>query len=119
MAGDVADAMLDGTLCEGCGEFIGSPVGYPVRCAGCKQDDPVDADQSAYEWVRSRSQAVPDPKLIPVDQNSRATVSCHSCQKKVKEVGLGRHVKDAHPESQQVMKYNHSSRGNTPGGKKP
>ena len=95
MAGDVAEAMLDGTLCESCGEFIGSPVGYPTRCTGCKDDE---------------------PEVARTDNKPAAMVICPSCQKRVKEVGLGRHVKDAHPESQQVMRYNHKTRGNTPGG---
>ena len=95
MAGDVADAMLDGTLCENCGEFIGSMAGYPRKCAGCVYGEP---------------EAPPD------NHRMVATVICPSCDKKVKEVGLGRHVKDAHPESQQALKYNHKTRGNTPGG---
>lgn len=33
--GEIADMMLDGTLCEHCGTFIGNPVGYPRYC--CKQ----------------------------------------------------------------------------------
>lgn len=33
--GEIAEAMLDGTLCQGCGEFIGAEVaGY---CGGCKR----------------------------------------------------------------------------------
>ncbi len=98
MAGDVADAMLDGTLCEICGEFLddGDPVGYPVRCSGCKKEHG----------------AVP----LDVKHPQKAMVLCPVCHKRVKEVGLGRHVKDAHSASQKVMKYNHRVRGNTPGG---
>ena len=35
--GEIAEMMLDGTLCEGCGEFLdnGSP-GFPQYCAGCR-----------------------------------------------------------------------------------
>jgi hypothetical protein len=37
--GDIADMMLDGTLCEGCGEFIGEDEGYPRYCSEqCKKD---------------------------------------------------------------------------------
>jgi hypothetical protein len=28
--------MLDGTLCEGCGVFMGDPHGFPRRCQDCK-----------------------------------------------------------------------------------
>lgn len=34
--GDIAEMMLDGTLCEGCGEYLGSNNGYATRCAGCR-----------------------------------------------------------------------------------
>ena len=38
--GDTADLMLDGILCEWCGEFLDEKgVGYPRRCGGC---DPID-----------------------------------------------------------------------------
>lgn len=33
--GEIAEMMLDGTLCEGCGEYIGTDNGFPTRCAGC------------------------------------------------------------------------------------
>ena len=33
--GEIAEMMLDGTLCEGCGEFMGDDVGYPRRCSSC------------------------------------------------------------------------------------
>lgn len=34
--GEIAEMMLDGTLCAGCGEYLDQePVGYPVYCGGC------------------------------------------------------------------------------------
>jgi hypothetical protein len=33
--GEIAEMMLDGTLCEGCGEYIGDGDGYPQYCAAC------------------------------------------------------------------------------------
>lgn len=34
--GEISEMMLDGTLCEGCGEFLNEdPPGYPCYCAGC------------------------------------------------------------------------------------
>jgi len=37
--GDIADMMLDGTLCEGCGEFLdGESFGVPRYCRGCSRD---------------------------------------------------------------------------------
>lgn len=37
--GDVAEMMVEGVLCEICGEFIGEAVGHPRRCGGCKDED--------------------------------------------------------------------------------
>ncbi len=36
--GDIADMMLDGTLCEHCGCFIGEPCGYPRLCEDCEKE---------------------------------------------------------------------------------
>lgn len=35
--GEIADMMLNGLMCEGCGEFMEDheEPGYPRRCAGC------------------------------------------------------------------------------------
>jgi len=35
---DIANDMLRGVLCEGCGEYLGEEVGHPRRCRECKQD---------------------------------------------------------------------------------
>ena len=46
--GDVADAMLDGTLCAGCGVFMNlEPTGYPVYCTACNH-----AEFTAHEKPR-------------------------------------------------------------------
>lgn len=47
--GEIADMMLDGTLCEGCGELMDGLVndtdeldeapGHPRRCAACEEED--------------------------------------------------------------------------------
>lgn len=37
--GEIADAMLNGLFCEGCGEILdGEETGYPRRCTGCGGD---------------------------------------------------------------------------------
>lgn len=77
--GDIADMMLDGTLCEGCGVFITTePPGYPCYCsAQCKAD---------------RTPAMP-AKPLPI-----AKVKCPVCKRKVKHNGLADHMRDAHKE---------------------
>lgn len=34
--GDIADMMIEGVLCEGCGVYIGCEVGYPRKCSSCE-----------------------------------------------------------------------------------
>ena len=37
--GEIADMMLDGTICQGCGEWLcdgEDGPGYPGFCAGCQ-----------------------------------------------------------------------------------
>ncbi len=38
MMGEIADMMLDGTLCACCGCELGQDTGYPIYCDGCKPD---------------------------------------------------------------------------------
>lgn len=40
--GEIADMMLDGTLCCECGAYIGSDCDYPIKCEDCKKEDKHD-----------------------------------------------------------------------------
>lgn len=42
--GDIAEMMLEGTLCEGCGVYMGEGDGYPVRCEDCTTEESGDDD---------------------------------------------------------------------------
>ncbi len=33
--GEVAEMIIDGTLCERCGVYLGQPIGYPRSCESC------------------------------------------------------------------------------------
>jgi hypothetical protein len=69
--GEIAEMMLDGTLCESCGIPLNDdPPGYPCMCAHCH--------------VSKRIYTAP------------AKVKCPVCKKKVKHNGLADHVRDAH-----------------------
>lgn len=68
--GEYAEMMLDGTLCEGCGVYMGADGGYPVRCADCQNDGK------------------------PLQKGMKAV--CPTCQKKVKAAGLDDHMRDVH-----------------------
>jgi hypothetical protein len=50
--GEIAEMMLDGTLCEGCGEFLNEePLGYPGYCFSC-QPDSREANFSEEDWIK-------------------------------------------------------------------
>lgn len=50
--GEIAEMILDGTLCERCGCFIGEPVGYPRECFACTasaDELTPDLEDSSYD----------------------------------------------------------------------
>ena len=71
--GDIADAMLDGDLCQCCGVYMEGGNGYPQTCRACQRADKREG--------------------IPV---AAAKVKCPTCGKKVKATGLKDHQRDAH-----------------------
>ncbi|WP_454734268.1 hypothetical protein [Cupriavidus pauculus] len=74
--GEIAEMMLDGTLCEGCGMYIdGDADGYPRRCEDCQPSS--DTAQS------SRKPSAPK-------------TNCPICKRRVKLAGLADHQRDAH-----------------------
>lgn len=75
--GDIADMMLDGSLCEGCGVYMGEGIGLPRRCVSCERDD----KHSATEFA--------PPK-------NHLKIACSLCGRHVKAVGLGDHLRDKH-----------------------
>lgn len=72
--GEIAEMMLDGTMCQVCGEFMGDECGYPRTCGACSFHD-----------KRDRLAAAPK-------------VACPKCGKKVKAAGLADHQRDVHSE---------------------
>lgn len=73
--GDIAEMMLDGTLCEGCGEYLGEGDGYPQYCAGC---------------------AEPQPRAAPSKRRSRIH-QCPECKKMCRgKAGLAHHRREVH-----------------------
>jgi Zn finger protein HypA/HybF involved in hydrogenase expression len=83
--GEVAEMMLDGTLCEGCGVFLNAePTGYLCRCKDC-------ATEARSERVKRNVAA--NQKL----QGEQKKIPCSVCGRKVKTIGMPNHMKDAHP----------------------
>ena len=69
--GEIAEMMLDGALCEGCGVAMGdgkSP-GYPRKCSDCLP--------SSGPLVRK--------------------VKCEKCGRRVRKTGLQDHMRAVHP----------------------
>jgi Zn finger protein HypA/HybF involved in hydrogenase expression len=83
--GEVAEMMLDGTLCEGCGVFLNDePTGYPCRCSGCAAEAKTER---AAQNITANQKIHAEQKKIP----------CMVCGRKVKTIGMSNHIKDAHP----------------------
>lgn len=72
--GDIADMMLEGDLCQGCGEYMGEGDGFPVWCASCE----------------------PAPKSNPAADKCPCTL----CGKRVKFAGLKDHMRVVHGDFQ-------------------
>ncbi len=37
--GEIADAMLEGEMCQVCGVYFDEPFGYPCTCEGCETEE--------------------------------------------------------------------------------
>jgi hypothetical protein len=44
--GEIADMMLDGTMCQQCGQFMGDPLGAPTTCSDCDPESNQDPKDS-------------------------------------------------------------------------
>lgn len=91
--GDVADMMLDGTLCEGCGVYMGDECGFPRLCSSCAKERRQDGRN-----VRSTGLGgYQDIGDIERPQPKSAKVKCALCGKLVKQAGLHDHKRAVHP----------------------
>lgn len=72
--GEIAEMMLDGTLCEGCGVYLpGDSDGIPRRCRDCRRPD----------------------RPLPTKPGGTKT-ACKTCGRRVKLAGIKDHMRDAH-----------------------
>ena len=94
--GEIAEMMLDGTLCEGCGEYLGNgDDGFAQLCAGCAREQ-----RKAGEQIRDTGFGT-FQNVTPVNQtqdHDRQKIACKQCGKKVKRIGMSQHVKAVHKE---------------------
>ena len=88
--GDIADMMLDGTLCSGCGVYMhGKPDGIPRECKECARET-AQFDKAAR-------------KAANIEKNARQKkAKCPQCGKRVKEIGLPQHIAAVHGELRPV-----------------
>lgn len=87
--GEVAEMMLDGTLCEGCGVFLNAEApGYPCYCGACRP-----AAKQGAAAVRKEQRAI----AHQLHQARQKKTKCPTCGRKVKEIELANNMKDAHP----------------------
>jgi len=78
--GEIAEMMLDGTLCEGCGCFLNEvPFGYPNRCDDC---------------TKERALAKRAPK-VKGGLQKQAKVKCE-CGRWIAPRGMQKHIHDFH-----------------------
>jgi hypothetical protein len=98
--GEIADMMLDGTLCEGCGGYIeGDGCGFPRYCsAQCANDR--GADFSADDRYAPRVPRFNRYAVKPSPKSASGKVACPVCHKRLKPAGVGDHIRDVHPETQ-------------------
>lgn len=53
--GEIADMMLDGTLCEGCGELLdGEEPGHPRKCAFCVSEEKAGNDRNRVKNAKKK-----------------------------------------------------------------
>ena len=91
--GDIADMMLDGTLCEGCGVFLGDGFGFPGLCADCAED------RKSYGCAIRDTGLGFYQDVTPVNQPQdidHEKIPCKRCGKKVKRIGMNQHVQAVH-----------------------
>lgn len=88
--GEIAEMMLDGTLCEGCGVYMpGEGYGVPRRCRDCR---PSKKKQKAMNVARHEA-----------EQAAAKKHPCPVCGKRLRKVGMQDHIRDAHPPKETNM----------------
>jgi hypothetical protein len=114
--GEIADAMLDGTLCEGCGSYIeGEGSGFPRYCsAQCAKDR--GADFSADDRYAPRVPRFNRNSIKPTAKANKppraadplilhgGKMACPYCARPVKIAGLGNHVLASHRDQLEAKK---------------
>ena len=84
--GEIAEMMLDGTMCQVCGEFMGDSAGYPVTCAGCQPDGDEILDAVCRTVIAKKTAG-----------QKRRRYNCVACSRGFRTVdALNQHDRDKH-----------------------
>jgi len=93
--GEVAEMMLDGTLCEGCGVYLGiEDAGFPCLCESCASERREDGSTvrdtglGAFQDVTPAGNRFEDA-LGDLRRSER--IPCPECGKRVARCGLEDH----------------------------
>lgn len=98
--GEIADMMLDGTLCEGCGCYLeGGGDGFPRYCSARCAGDRLATDDR-YEPRVPKYRKPPPSKKAKGPIASPAKVPCPDCGRFVSPLGLKHHQIDKHGDAQ-------------------
>lgn len=62
MVGEIADMMLEGAMCQWCGEFIENATGFATICAGCRSVHGVDIHGIPRKKKRNRKSKRKQPR---------------------------------------------------------
>jgi hypothetical protein len=98
--GEIAEMMLDGTLCEGCGVYLpGDGIGVPRRCRDCAKDargQPKLTSPRTKVKVRSGKADLPKWATHAVDDVVQRFHCAHCIRHFVTDDAARQHVKDNH-----------------------
>lgn len=83
--GDIADMMLDGTLCSQCGEFIDKEdYGSPQRCASCAREERKPKPAKGKPSKKKKTVVIPfdgfdtEFEVEPIPEKNRVRVALKS-----------------------------------------
>lgn len=93
--GEIADQILEGQMCQWCGEYLGDGDGYPTICAGCQAEEGVDAHGNKPGQKPRTVGKLLDPRTIICEYGK--TEEFTGCQRKFRsEKDLSQHRRVKH-----------------------
>jgi hypothetical protein len=96
--GEIAEMMLEGMLCEGCGEFLGDGDGFPARCASC---GPISLQHALRQPIGAKRRGKANRYgAAELAVHAAKKHPCGICRKRfLYATAADQHRRDAHPQS--------------------